>query len=29
LIAVAIKKLGLSQLDTFEPARKIIEYQLG
>jgi glutamate formiminotransferase / formiminotetrahydrofolate cyclodeaminase len=29
LIAIAIDRLGLSQLDTFEPTKKIIEYQLG
>jgi glutamate formiminotransferase / formiminotetrahydrofolate cyclodeaminase len=28
LIAAAIERLGLSQLDRFDPARKIIEYQL-
>jgi glutamate formiminotransferase/formiminotetrahydrofolate cyclodeaminase len=28
LIATAIDKLGLSQLDQFDPQKKIIEYQL-
>lgn len=28
LIATAIKRLGLSQLDRFDPSRKVIEYQL-
>jgi hypothetical protein len=28
LIGVAIEKLGLSQLDRFDPHRKIIEFQL-
>ena len=28
LIATAVERLGLSQLDRFDPARKIIEYQL-
>ncbi len=28
LVALAIKKLGLSQLDAFNPKKKIIEYQL-
>lgn len=28
LIEIAIEKLGLSELDTFDPAKKIIEYQL-
>jgi glutamate formiminotransferase/formiminotetrahydrofolate cyclodeaminase len=28
LVSLAIEKLGLSQLETFEPAKKIIEYML-
>ena len=28
LIALAVEKLGLSQLDTFDPSRKIIEYMI-
>ena len=28
LLAVAVEKLGLSQLDMFDPQKKIIEYQL-
>jgi glutamate formiminotransferase/formiminotetrahydrofolate cyclodeaminase len=28
LIATAVEKLGLSQLDEFDPKRKVIEYQL-
>jgi len=28
LIAIAVERLGLSQLDRFDPSRKIIEYQL-
>jgi glutamate formiminotransferase/formiminotetrahydrofolate cyclodeaminase len=28
LIALAVERLGLSQLDRFDPSRKIIEYQL-
>ena len=29
LLAVAIERLGLSQLDRFDPAKKVIEYQLS
>ncbi|MBE7446078.1 MAG: hypothetical protein HS132_12825 [Planctomycetia bacterium] len=29
LIAVAIKRLGLSQLNKFIPEKKILEYMLG
>jgi len=28
LVELAVQRLGLSQLETFDPSKKIIEYQL-